>query len=463
MHSRPLPPAGLFLLLATLLAVSACVDLKRPAPAVTDLDGGTGGVTGIDVAADDGGNAKESGGASDQAEPPEDSANGEVPLGDLSAAPDAQADTSGPSQPPDLGKPVDLSSPDLAPIDAPGPDLRPALAANGVSCTLASSCDSGRCVDGVCCGQACTGACQACNLPGKLGTCSAEAAGVTCGQSSCTAGVATPTGRCDGAGACQPGTPESCGAYACFATFCASACNTSADCTAPFVCGGNVCQSSGLLLRWAFDEDGGNIVMDASGNGRNGTAIGSGASRPVATTMVAPLAYANPRSRRFQGNDGHGFLLQPMPASIRSNPEVTVSIWFRQGADTPEGADIMSINNDYILRVGSTKIEWLRRKSTTSGQIYALAAFTSSAASDGKWHHVAGTAGNDGQRLYLDGVQVAGTSNNTPTLWSSGDHVSVGYHHYRDDHFFTGELDELRIYGRVLAISEIVHLSRGQR
>lgn len=43
---------------------------------------------------------------------------------------------------------------------------------NGQSCTAEYECHSRNCVDGVCCDQPCTGQCEACDLPGKVGECS---------------------------------------------------------------------------------------------------------------------------------------------------------------------------------------------------------------------------------------------------------------------------------------------------
>jgi hypothetical protein len=42
----------------------------------------------------------------------------------------------------------------------------------GQACSLNGECQSGNCVDGVCCNSACSGTCQACNNPGNLGGCS---------------------------------------------------------------------------------------------------------------------------------------------------------------------------------------------------------------------------------------------------------------------------------------------------
>ncbi len=44
------------------------------------------------------------------------------------------------------------------------------LRKNGQPCSDSSGCESGQCVDGVCCESSCTGPCQSCNLPGSPGT-----------------------------------------------------------------------------------------------------------------------------------------------------------------------------------------------------------------------------------------------------------------------------------------------------
>jgi len=56
---------------------------------------------------------------------------------------------------------------------------------NGQMCTLANECDSDNCVDGFCCNTGCTGACDACNLSGIEGVCSARPQGST-GDPACT-------------------------------------------------------------------------------------------------------------------------------------------------------------------------------------------------------------------------------------------------------------------------------------
>jgi len=142
----------------------------------------------------------------------------------------------------------------------------------GISCSTAGECGSRNCIDGVCCDTACDKACEACNLPGKLGECSAVLDGTTpphdpkacspyvCGASGCRTSC-TNQGHCIGSarcvdGACVNRTVEcsgdglasidwstgsglatSCGAYRCGNDGrCRSACGGTGDCAPDYVC-----------------------------------------------------------------------------------------------------------------------------------------------------------------------------------------------------------------------------------
>ena len=75
----------------------------------------------------------------------------------------------------------------------------------GENCSSNQQCDSGLCVDGVCCASACTEGCHSCNVAGSLGACVPSQNGTPCvdndlcnGQETCQSGV------------CQAGTPLAC-------------------------------------------------------------------------------------------------------------------------------------------------------------------------------------------------------------------------------------------------------------
>lgn len=152
-----------------------------------------------------------------------------------------------------------------------------AAAPNGTACTTHGDCDSGRCVDGVCCNSACSEQCEACDVTGSVGTCvpvvgaphgarpacpGAEVgpceratcdgtdrtgcrgfvgASVTCRAQSCKDGIATSEARCDGKGSCPAAISVSCGAYACGDATCRTSCTNTGDCGAAFVCRDSVC------------------------------------------------------------------------------------------------------------------------------------------------------------------------------------------------------------------------------
>lgn len=168
-----------------------------------------------------------------------------------------------------LGAP---SLPDLAMPDLAMPDLAPLP--QGAACANTDQCaTAGGCVDGYCCDTTCGGACVACNVAGKQGTCSPVgagfapasghascgpdsastcmrsgacdgagacqlyAAGTVCAASTCASGMYMPKSVCDGMGSCKAPTTLTCSPYVCQdATTCYSSCTGNAQCAAPNTC-----------------------------------------------------------------------------------------------------------------------------------------------------------------------------------------------------------------------------------
>jgi hypothetical protein len=146
---------------------------------------------------------------------------------------------------------------------------------NGQPCAAAGDCASNHCVDGVCCDQACAGACRSCALPAALGTCTPVANGGDDPRNMCATQAASTCGtdgKCDGAGGCRhwrPGTvcaaercgnnvytPEStcsatgacvapdtqaCVPYACNGGRCFGSCTADANCSSGNFCVANSC------------------------------------------------------------------------------------------------------------------------------------------------------------------------------------------------------------------------------
>ncbi len=127
-------------------------------------------------------------------------------------------------------------------------------------CGVNAECLSGFCVDGVCCNGGCTTTCQACNLPGSIGTCSNVGAGQddlgTCSGMSQS---------CDGTGACKSEAGVVCSLPAsCLSGFCVDGycCNTTCTETCKS-CG--LAASLGTCTNIANGQDDTNAPMTCSG------------------------------------------------------------------------------------------------------------------------------------------------------------------------------------------------------
>ncbi|MFO0757190.1 MAG: hypothetical protein U0359_11915 [Byssovorax sp.] len=83
-------------------------------------------------------------------------------------------------------------------VDCGGPSCS-VKCGNGKACASGSDCQSGACVDGVCCSSACNGPCMACNLPGSPGTCKPVLNAIDNNPPNACAGGSA----CDGTGVCK--------------------------------------------------------------------------------------------------------------------------------------------------------------------------------------------------------------------------------------------------------------------
>lgn len=151
----------------------------------------------------------------------------------------------------------------------------PGLSA-GEKCSADGDCQSGPCLDGVCCASACAGVCVSCSaaVTGKAdgacekveagtdphddcaqgkdvcgldgqcdgaGACRFAAPSTTCGTEACASNQYTPPAQCNGTGKCVAPMPVSCSGHPCIGTRCDIPCTSTPDCASGLFCDGTRC------------------------------------------------------------------------------------------------------------------------------------------------------------------------------------------------------------------------------
>lgn len=203
----------------------------------------------------------------------------------------------------------------------------------GEACGCHDECGSGSCVDGVCCNNACTGTCQACNLSGSVGTCTsiadgmdpggecpAQAAstcgrsggcdgrggckfhssGTSCGAASCSGSTETAASTCNGAGNCTAGATRTCPGFLCSGTTCGTSCTTTAQCQANRKCVRSACaplKISGLMVHDDVAEQASAWLVQQNFQ------IGTGGARPWSDYPNTYIVSMDTAANFFLGNE----------------------------------------------------------------------------------------------------------------------------------------------------------------
>lgn len=148
-------------------------------------------------------------------------------------------------------------------------------------CSRAADCETGYCVDGVCCATACTGGCERCDTSGARGTCTAVSGafnhcepGNTCIKNACVPSAGTTCSADRLSVVSKEGVSTSCAPYVCDNSVgvCAKECASSVDCAPGSLCSAGTKQC--VPAAPAGDDDGG----------------GCATSPRSAATSVGPLA-----------------------------------------------------------------------------------------------------------------------------------------------------------------------------
>ena len=211
--------------------------------------------------------------------------------------------------------------------------------------------------------------------------------------------------------------------------------------------------TKGLIAYFSFEGDG----SDQSGNGHSMTIVGG---------KFVSSRKAGSQALLFDGVSTKAFV----PHDPTLNPaSITISCWVKLLKPNPQAGIGMSLlekyipnsSNGYTIFFNPDNIEWFFAGNTSSFT-YCSSEFASFA--DNSWHSIILTCGASGTKMFYDGVSVAsGAWNGTPSTPTQTNEFNFGWSQNASGKEvgarYNGAMDDVRIFDRVLSITEIQALA----
>jgi ribosomal protein L40E len=205
--------------------------------------------------------------------------------------------------------------------------------------------------------------------------------------------------------------------------------------------------TSGLVGYWKFDEGSGTIAHDSSGNGNDGTVYGASWTNGISNGAL-----------QFDGLDDY-VGISSSPSLTLSGNEISLEMWIRPTATLNSSlsshVNIMDKANaygfemfvngggrmDFFVNIGGAD-QWL--SSTTNDWIA------------GSWYLIAGTYDGSSEKIYVNGV-LENTTSLSGNLSGLSGPLSIGSYCYGTMWFFSGAIEEVKIYNYARTSSEILN------
>ncbi len=204
----------------------------------------------------------------------------------------------------------------------------------------------------------------------------------------------------------------------------------------------------GLVGYWKFDESSG-AAADSSGNGNSGTLNGS-------SPAYVSGKFGNAIALDAAGSD---YVSMGNPAVLQVTTG-TISCWMYYTGSVATSYSMlvskMDLNNDqngFCLYRSATAMTW----ELANGSTFQAVGILGTLPTNSVWHHMVLTWDGSNVKIYKDAVQHSSTSQ-TVTPVTTVHNFTVGRDAVYTGSYYSGMIDDVRIWSRALTTNEVTEL-----
>jgi hypothetical protein len=201
-----------------------------------------------------------------------------------------------------------------------------------------------------------------------------------------------------------------------------------------------------LVGYWKFDESASTVSYDTSGSGSNGTMYAGVTPTDISTTIGCKLNNCTSFdgvTRRIKMSDYNA-------ANIEK--DITIGMWFNSTLTT--SGVLIHKEGQYTLQINSTGlVSW----ADSSNWSYAAFGWSPIGVVANQWHYITVTKSGNSVKIYLDGVVKVSKAFGTP-IDKKTSTMHIGCYSNATactGNYFTGLLDEVRVFNRALSAAEV--------
>jgi hypothetical protein len=212
----------------------------------------------------------------------------------------------------------------------------------------------------------------------------------------------------------------------------------------------------GMVLHLPFDGN----ANDISGNNNNGSVNGA---------ILVPGRFSAENSAYYFESNSFIEVLHDTSIDFSISDNYSISLWMKVGEKATSGTIISKWTTSfdpypYVVRIGTDSLLAVGRYIGSLPQDSTRAAsvvYKNGSLLDKEWHHVSAVFSPDTIKVYFDGnLEGAGKNYMVEGDISNNYSLFIGKRNGQSNRFFTGAIDDIRIYNRLLSEENIKTLSR---